>query len=242
VYVYVCMCVCVYVYVCRPLGAGTPVCSPKTALGQDPSVLVPSVAPISPNQQKPSAAPPRILGRSRQRPERDRGFEDPDGGRAHPIGYRPLTAPEQGVVNRIALGASAYFSIQVPAEEIAEVVTQCFVQGNAKFGIKEALDWAEKFKVDPAAVAADLADLELAGRDLPTLIRQGQAPLLLDRLNLDRIAHLRPDNPKIEELKGLVNGMVVLLAPDFVPTNENMAPPSPNIGNGMWRQKGLWIR
>jgi hypothetical protein len=85
--------------------------------------------------------------------------------------------------------------------------------------------WAKDYSFPPEYIDNDRTYLEAHGHDFVAMARHRLETLSPNRLNHDRIAKLRSDNPERELLSELASGMWVPIPEGFVPNGQS--PPSP---------------
>jgi hypothetical protein len=72
----------------------------------------------------------------------------------------------------------------------------------------EAIEWGAGFIWDEERIASDLRMLKEADWDFIVMARHKLKLLADDRLSVERVLALRADNPEIEKLLALAEGMV----------------------------------
>ena len=100
---------------------------------------------------------------------------------------------------------------------VRDLVTEAVCDNDAQLGYEAAAAWGGDFRIPPAFVAKCEEDLAKVGGDLAALALQRQQALADSRMSHERVAALSPDNPARERLHGLVEGMPIPVAHDFVP-------------------------
>ena len=109
---------------------------------------------------------------------------------------------------------------------ITSVVLEAFATTDMVYGAERAAEWAKGFSFPPEVYTRDLEELRALDFDLSALILQRQMELLPERLNHDRVnrwALEDPTDPDLERLRSLVDGIVVVTDPNYVP---DPIPPS----------------
>lgn len=106
----------------------------------------------------------------------------------------------------------------ISARSVSELVDEAYELGDSKFGVESAAAWAEGFRVPSHAVQEDL-DLFLShGGSIAATAADKLNRIKGSRLSLDRIEScISHDNPDKKRLVRLAEGMIVPLAPSFVP-------------------------
>jgi hypothetical protein len=140
--------------------------------------------------------------------------------------YGPV---DHRLVQEILSSVSQYYNANCPAlnhGQVVKLVDDSIRTCDLRYGEKEALEYGDGFEWQQTTIDADLEFFHACGGDLVKMAKLRLRALKEGRLNLSRVCSLRPDNPEIERLKGLCEGMQVPKPPDFVP-------------NGATTQKGL---
>ena len=95
----------------------------------------------------------------------------------------------------------------------------------SEYNAQSAVTWAAGYKFPVESIASDVRCLQAAQLDFVTMVRRRLKTLSGSRMNLDRVALLRADNPERTRLLDLSHGMRVALPAGFVPNGS--LPPSP---------------
>ena len=103
---------------------------------------------------------------------------------------------------------------------VIDLIIEAVMQCDLNYGEKAAIAWGDGFRWKETALAADLAMFEENGFDVSRMAHIRLNALKIDRLNLERVAGLRSDNPELERLKDLCEGMRVPKPADFVPNGK----------------------
>lgn len=129
-------------------------------------------------------------------------------------GPRP---PEGNLAPVIGRWAETCFPVgsQTTEAELRELLKEAADSARDNFGPEDAIAWAEGYQFPPEFVQNDLRCLEAAQGDFLTMVRQRLTELVPGRMNSERVAQLRPDNPERELLTDLVEGMKVHLPEGF---------------------------
>jgi hypothetical protein len=110
----------------------------------------------------------------------------------------------------------------VSVEEVRDLVTTAFNDNSKIAGVEEAVAWAEGFVIPEEVVHRDEAILASFGGDVVAMARSRQLEPAPERLSHGRISRLQSDNPEIERLRSLADGMPVPVALDFVPNGAHL--------------------
>jgi hypothetical protein len=114
---------------------------------------------------------------------------------------------------------------QTTEGELRELLREAAEAAKQDYDAGSAVEWAEGYTFPPEYVESDVRCLQAAQLDFPVMVRRRLTTLAAGRMNAERVARLRPDNPELELLKDLVVGMKVHLPEDFTPNG--MMPRSP---------------
>jgi hypothetical protein len=106
-----------------------------------------------------------------------------------------------------------------------------------EYDAASAVEWAEGYTFPSEYTDSDVRCLRAAQLDFPVMVRRRLNTLSPDRLNAERVARLRPDDPEWDLMKHLVAGMNAHLPKDFTPNG--MMPRSPRRPALYTRRWGL---
>jgi hypothetical protein len=77
--------------------------------------------------------------------------------------------------------------------------------------------WVEGYEFPDRYMSSDVKLLEARALDFEVMVRRRQKMLAPDRLSVERVSRLRPDNPKMRMMTDLAGGMRVHLPEGFTP-------------------------
>jgi hypothetical protein len=101
--------------------------------------------------------------------------------------------------------------------ELRELLVEAAEAARQEYDAASAVEWAEGYTFPTEYMESDVRCLRAAQLDFPVMIRRRLNTLSPDRLNAERVARLRPDNPERALMEDLVVGMKVHLPKDFTP-------------------------
>ena len=78
-----------------------------------------------------------------------------------------------------------------------------------EYGEKEALEWADGYAFPQSLLDSHVRCLQAAQLDFISMVKRRLKSLSGNRLNLNRVASLRPDNPEKNKMMDLAVGMKV---------------------------------
>jgi hypothetical protein len=110
------------------------------------------------------------------------------------------------------------------------LILAAYEAADISFGIKEAAAWGDSVPqwggIGDKIVEQDEAIIRSCGFSLEKAATAKMAPDLPNRLSVDRVLNLLPDNPERERLLSIVGGVKVIVPPDFVPNGSgDIIPP-----------------
>jgi hypothetical protein len=111
---------------------------------------------------------------------------------------------------------------------IIRVVTEAYASADLDLNIEAAVAFGNGFKYPIICHTKDASDLAAVQGDLEKLIISRQSKMSADRLNIsnvDKLDIVLPDDNDCALLRDLVNGIPVVVDPDFVPDS---VPPKPS--------------
>jgi hypothetical protein len=129
----------------------------------------------------------------------------------------------QGVIGRWA-------EVCFPAgEESSEAGLRELIQEAADDALDDndeaaAVRWAEGYEFPDRYMNSDVKLLEASALDFEVMVRRRQKMLAPDRLSVERVSRLRPDNPEMRMMTDLAGGMRVHLPEGFTPNGSLSAP------------------
>ena len=127
------------------------------------------------------------------------------------------------LVKEILSSMTHYFAEPGSEEEkkkVVDLIIEAVMACDLTYGEKAAIEWGDGFGWRKELLEADLQLFEECGLDLTEMARRRLAALKGNRLNRERVARLREDNPERERLEGLCVGMQVPKPDGFVPNGK----------------------
>jgi hypothetical protein len=177
-----------------------------------PTYTNPSLSDLSVKTALNTAAG-RVSDRACMRDQSDLGLISDARGRAE------LAASLSKYISLFQLGEGAL-------DRVGDIVDEAFNSTLDDFKAADAVRWGGNYQIPMSAVAEGEAALAAAGGSLEQLARDRQAEMLPNRLNRERIkAWCRNDNPEIELLTDLVEGIRVMTSRDFQPNGSQVRSP-----------------
>jgi hypothetical protein len=128
------------------------------------------------------------------------------------------------VIGRWAEACFPTESITTEAE-LRELLTEAAEAARQEYDAASAVEWAQGYTFPPEYVASDVRCLQAAQLDYTVMVRLRLTSLSPDRMNTERVARLRPDNPELPLLRDLVVGMKVHLPEVFAPNGKMARSP-----------------
>ena len=128
------------------------------------------------------------------------------------------------LLRRVMFYAKLYIGSVLIESEITNMVEQSYKQADENYGAEEAATWGmEQFPdgIPATKIAEHLELLNSHNGDFTAMAKERLDSLHPNRLNKERIKTLRPNNPEINLLINLSEGMHILLDPDFVPNGHS---------------------
>ena len=113
-------------------------------------------------------------------------------------------------------------------EVVIKLVAEAYASADLDLNIEAAVAFGDGFKYPSICHTKDASDLAALHGDLGALIRSRQSKMSADRLNIsnvDNLDILLPGDADCALLRTLVDGITVVLDPDFVPDPD---PPKPS--------------
>ena len=105
-----------------------------------------------------------------------------------------------------------------PSEEhLVSLVAEAVDAATDEYGEKEALEWAEGYAFPQSLLDSHVRCLQAAQLDFISMVKRRFKSLSGNRLNINRVASLRPDNPEKIKMMDLAVGMKVHLPNNFQP-------------------------
>ena len=139
-------------------------------------------------------------------------------------GHVDLTVSDNRKIQSIVDMLKTYLFTEVDWARVNAVVTEAFEDNDKNFSIREAVEWGAGFTVPRGVVEADEALLASFSGDLEAMAEDRLRLGLDNRLNHGRVNNLLPENPEIERLHRLVDGMEVFLPDNFVANGQEEWP------------------
>jgi hypothetical protein len=102
-------------------------------------------------------------------------------------------------------------------EHLVLLVAEADDAATDEYGEKEALEWAEGYSFPQSLLDSHVRCLQAAQLDFISMVKRRFQNLSENRLNKDRVAALRSDNPEKIKMMDLVAGMRVHLPNNFRP-------------------------
>jgi hypothetical protein len=96
---------------------------------------------------------------------------------------------------------------QTTESELRELLKEAADSAKDDYGPEAAIEWANGYTFPLEYVKNDIRCLEEAQRDFQAIVRKRLAELTPGRMNADRIAMLRSDNPERALLAELAGGI-----------------------------------
>lgn len=130
---------------------------------------------------------------------------------------------ELDLIPTIGRWAEACFPVESQASErqLRELLEEAAEAARDDYDAESAVAWAGGYTFPSSYMASDIRCLRAAQLDFEVMIRRRLKQLSPGRLNMERVARLRPDNPERDLLVDLTQGMKVHL-PDGFATNGMM--------------------
>ena len=108
---------------------------------------------------------------------------------------------------------------------IEELIVEAAEAARSDFGVDAANEWANGYTFPPEFVASDVRCLRAAQLDFRSMVQRRLKILSKDRLSRTSVTSLSPDNPELERMLDLAEGMRVALPEGFTPNG--LQPRSP---------------
>ena len=135
-----------------------------------------------------------------------------------------LTVADNNNVMTIVEMIKAYLFTEVDWTRVEAIVLEAYEDNDKNFSIREAVEWGEGFTIPRGVVEADEALLASFGGDLEAMAEDRLQQGLCNRLNHERVNSLLSDNPEIDRLHRLVDGMEIFLPNDLVTNGQQEWP------------------
>jgi hypothetical protein len=110
---------------------------------------------------------------------------------------------------------------QTTEADLRELLKEAADSAKDDYGPESAVAWAEGYTSPPEYVTNDVACLEASQRDFEAMVQQRLDGMAPGRLNGERVARLKPNDPELTLLIDLVGGMELRL-PEGLKTNGMM--------------------
>lgn len=111
--------------------------------------------------------------------------------------------------------------------ELTTLLTAAADAAQEEYGEKDAVDWAEGYKFPNSMIESHTKCFQAAGLNFTAMVRRRLAVLSPGRLNRNRAANLRLDNPERRLVMDLAEGMRVHLPVDFAPNGNQIENETP---------------
>jgi hypothetical protein len=132
--------------------------------------------------------------------------------------------------------------------ELRELIEEAAEAARDDYGVEAALEWADGYTFPPDYMESDVRCLRAAQLDFKTMVGRRLKQLAPGRLNAERVARLRADNPEKALMSDLVVGMKVHLLDGFTPNGmmerskrrpiyESVAPAVNKMFGGLLEQR-----
>lgn len=147
-----------------------------------------------------------------------------DPGSKKPVASGPERAPTPGVIGR-------WTDLCFPAAKrhseagMSELIKEAEDEARDDNDESSAVAWAEGYEFPDQYVDSDVKLLRASALDFEVMVRRRQSQLAHDRLSVERVSRLRPDNPEINLMIDLAGGMRVHLPDDFKPNGDSPRTP-----------------
>ena len=129
-------------------------------------------------------------------------------------------------IQEILQSLSRYFDFDASNTAVATIVEEAYRTTDQVYCIQDALRWAAGFQIPADAIASDYRLFQASGRNFDRMVQRRLKQILPSRLNRDRItAVISPENPELQRLLDLVDGIRVPLPPGFQPNGQGARPP-----------------
>jgi hypothetical protein len=130
---------------------------------------------------------------------------------------------DEELVNKLFNTVSRYFQVGRgdSKDTVRELIREAIESSDTNYGVAEAIEWGAGFVWDQEKVDNDLRLLKEADWDFIVAARRKLELLADDRLSFERVMALRADNPEIEKLLALAEGMLVPLPTNFIPNGKD---------------------
>jgi hypothetical protein len=128
----------------------------------------------------------------------------------------PQDAPMSGVVGR---WAELCFPAGEPSSEteLKELIQEAEEDALDDNDEAAAVAWAGGYEFPDHYLSSDVRLLKASALDFEVMVRRRQRQLAHDRLSLERVSRLGPDNPEMDLMRDLAGGMRVHLQEEFTP-------------------------
>lgn len=135
-----------------------------------------------------------------------------------------LTSDDISKVKSIVEMLKDYLFTEVDWTRVEAIVIRAYEDNDKNFSIREAVEWGAGFTIPRGVVEEDEALLASFGGNLEAMAEDRLQRGLCNRLNHERVNNLLSDNPEIERLHRLVDGMEIFLPDDLVPNGQQEWP------------------
>jgi hypothetical protein len=141
------------------------------------------------------------------------------GGCGRQVATRKARTEEEEIAPVVGKWAEACFPVESKTSEaeVKMLLREAAEAARDENDAASAVAWAGGYSFPTEYMESDVRCLRAAQLDFATMVRRRQKQLLPNRLNLERVGRLRPDNPELTLMKDLVGGMRVHLPQGFEP-------------------------
>ena len=108
---------------------------------------------------------------------------------------------------------------------IEELIAEAVEAARNDFGVQAANEWASGYVFPPEFVNSDVRCLRAAQLDFRSMVERRLKVLSKDRLSLNSVASLSPDNPELVLMADLAEGMRVAIPEGFTPNGHQPRSP-----------------
>lgn len=140
----------------------------------------------------------------------------------------PRIAPlvEERIIGDICTCLRRYFHVQASNASVRAIVEEAYKSTDGNYGMQHAITWADGFKIPQDALDADLRLFRESGSDFDRMVANRLRELQPYRFSRERIeAVISKDNPELNRLFDLADGMQVPLPTGFRPNGQRERPP-----------------
>jgi hypothetical protein len=146
--------------------------------------------------------------------------------------HRPTPRPtlplviNAAVVRDICHCLYQYFDLEASRNSVRDIVEEAYKSTDGNYGLAQALEWANGFRVPQEALDSDMRLFQASNRDFDRMVARRLKLLHNTRFNRERVAAvISPENPELARLLDLADGMQVPLPTGFRPNGQRERPP-----------------